>query len=253
MSQALEGKQKIQEARYEYPYHYIPRIEDGEFSRVCYWPWGFRYLAGHKVVFEQLEKITFNSLVDIGCGDGRFIKDLTKRYPEIRVLGIDHSKRAIQLAEAINPGLEYKATDILQNSISERFDAATLIEVLEHIPTGCLPSFLKAVSDLINQKGYLVLTVPHINTPLPSKHYQHFKAEQLHDLLSKHFHEITIIPFDPRSKVMGFWHRLMGNRGKHFILTNHRLNYWFWKVYISYYLYTNGEQKCMRMAAVCKK
>jgi len=253
MPPQLEQKQKIQEEQYEYPYHYIPTAEAGKFSQVRYWSWGYRYLGGQKLILDQLEKESFNSLIDIGCGDGRFISEVAKRYPHTRLLGIDYSKRAIQLAKAMNPELKYKTIDITRSSIADRFDVATLIEVLEHLSTDQVPSFLKAASALINDKGCLVLTVPHTNTPLSDKHYQHYERKQLYDLLNKHFREITIIPFDPKSKVMGLWRRLMGSKGQHFILTNRWLNCWFWQMYTSRYLYANDERKCTRIAAVCKK
>ena len=54
--------QSIQEKEYSFPYHYIPEISEEGFSQVKHWSWGYRYLGGLRVVIDQLNKISFNSL-----------------------------------------------------------------------------------------------------------------------------------------------------------------------------------------------
>jgi len=249
----LRGKQEIQEVQYEYPYHYIPKWENGVFSQLHYWSWGFRYLGGMQVVLDQLARLSFGSVVDIGCGDGRFLREVAKRYPNARLLGVDVSERAIQLARAMNPTLEYKAINIVEESLPDSFDVVTLIEVLEHIPPQQVASFLKAVVDNTKDSGWLVLTVPHANVAVLNKHYQHFTSHHLQALLSPYFQGVAFIPFDVRSKVMAILQRLIGGRGHHFVLTNARLLSWFYQLYSNRYLYSDDERKCSRIAAVCWK
>ncbi|MBC8252913.1 MAG: anion permease, partial [Ardenticatenia bacterium] len=81
----------LQDREYAYPYHYIPTWENGQFSQVQYWSWGYRYLGGIQVVLDQLRKLSFETLVDIGCGDGRFLREAKARFPEARMLGVDYS------------------------------------------------------------------------------------------------------------------------------------------------------------------
>ena len=249
----FDSKQQIQEAQYEYPYHYIPTWEDGGFSQVQYWCWGFRYLGGMQVVFDQLAKLSFDSLIDIGCGDGRFLREAARRYPYAKLLGVDYSQRGIQIAKAMNPNLNYKTVNIVESPISERFDVATLIEVLEHVPPVQIAPFLEAIANVLNDNGWLILTVPHSNKGVQDKHYQNFKSDQLRQLLEPHFRDIVFIPFDVKSRVMTKLQRLIGGEGKYFALTNSRLLSWFYQLYINRYLYTDDEQKCWRIAALCGK
>ena len=251
--QKLDKEQQIQEVCYEFPYHYIPSWENETFSQVRYLFWGFYYLGGIQVVLDQLKTITFNSLIDIGCGDGRFLREVSNFYPRTKLLGIDYSESAISLARAMNPHINYEVINLIETTLPEQFDVATLVEVLEHIPPTQVDSFLKSVADSINENGKLILTVPHANKPVQSKHYQHFTSSQLLSLLEPYFQDIIFIPFGVRSLVMAILLRILGGDGRNFIITNSRLVSWFYKLYLNRYLYTDYESKCSRIAVVCRK
>ena len=254
MARSLDSHQQIQEDQYDFPYHYIPSLGEGVFSQVRYWSWGYRYLGGIDVVLEQLAGQPFESLVDIGCGDGRFLREVASHYPESELMGVDYSAKAIRMAKTLNPGLRYEVVDVVHESLSRQFDVTTLIEVLEHIPPGQLDSFCEGVARALKSGGRLILTVPHVNKPVNTKHYQHFSSCHLRELLGPHFIDIAIIPFDVRSRlIMPLLTRLIGGNGHHFILTNRKLLSLFYRVYRSHYLYAAREEDCGRLAAVCRK
>ncbi|MFW6121602.1 MAG: class I SAM-dependent methyltransferase [Petrotogales bacterium] len=249
----INSKLHIQEKQYIYPYHYIPKFDDNGFSQVQYWSWGFRYLGGMKVVLDQLNKLSFDSLIDIGCGDGRFLKEVAKSVPTAKLLGIDSSLRAIKLAKAMNPSLNYKSINIIERRLKAHFDVATLVEVLEHIEPDKVETFLENIAMLLNDRGWLILTVPHKNKGLNEKHYQHFSSKTLYKILKPYFREIVFIPFDVISNRMVILTRLIGGQGKHFILTTPSVLTWFYRLYVKRFLYTDNEKKCMRIAAICQK
>jgi 2-polyprenyl-3-methyl-5-hydroxy-6-metoxy-1,4-benzoquinol methylase len=247
---------RLQETQYSFPYHHIPTVQNTKFSSVRYWSWGFRYLGGIQLVLDQLENMQFSSLIDIGCGDGRLLREIASQYRGKHLLGIDASARAIQLAQAMNPGIRYQTIDLLNESIPEKFDVATLIEVIEHIPPDHLPGFMHAAADVLAENGRLILTVPHENTPVTRKHYQHFNSAKLRALLEPYFDIMTFIPFDvPASRSLFMWliQRVLGPKGKFFILTNARLLYLFYAAYLKRYLYAGDEDKCERIAVICTK
>lgn len=250
------AQQSIQEAEYAYPYHYIPTWDGQRFSQQLSWSWGYRYLGGILLVIDQLRGIEFQSLVDIGCGDGRFLREAARSFPKTGLLGLDYSARAIALARAMNPGLQYRAVNILEESLTSQFDVATLIEVLEHIPTQDVPAFLAAVAATIKPGGWLILTVPHRNKPVESKHFQHFDTKLLASLVAPHFHEFHAIPFDalPRvSNLLNIFEKLLGGRGRYFLVTNRRLWKLFFRFYLKHYLYSSDESSCGRIAMICRK
>lgn len=249
----MDEIQEIQEIQYDYPYHYIPLINKGNFLQTQHWSWGFRYLGGLQVVLDQLEALNFKSLIDVGCGDGRFLREVRNLYDKTDLLGVDYSKRAIDIAKALNPHIQYREVNILKEKLDKKFALATAIEVLEHIPPNDLSEFVNGISDLLNDKGYFILTVPHQNKRVSDKHYQHFSSDKLGQILSPYFSEINFIPFDSPSRILNYFSRFLGGNGGNFVITNSSLNNWFFNTYKNRFLYTEDENYCLRIAAVCKK
>lgn len=252
---AVDPQTRAQEGEYRFPYHYIPVLGEGKFSATRHWDWGFRYLGGMQLALDQLAAGPVRSLVDIGCGDGRFLHEVAKRFPECRLLGVDASLRAVRLAQALNPSIDYRAIDITQG-LPERFEAATLIEVIEHIAPVELPALIAAVAAGLVDGGRLIVTVPHRNKPLIEKHHQHFTGDALRGLLEPHFRDIRIIPFDvraSRSPLMWLIERLLGQKGRWFVFTQQRVLHRLYRLYLRRYLYANTEADCERIAAVCVK
>lgn len=243
---------RLQENQYAFPYHYIPELGECHFSQTQHWAWGYRYMGGVKVVMDTLSSVSFESLVDVGCGDGRFLRELHRQDPDKDVLGIDYSARAIRMANAMNPEIPYECCEISNNPPDRRFDVATLIEVLEHIPPDKVPEFLYSVSGMLYPGGYLILTVPHTNSSLQPKHFQHFDEALLRKYLSPHFEDLSFLHFDERSRILGLLQRLLGGAGKHFVVTNSVVNHLFFKVYRRYFLYSADESTCGRIAAVAR-
>jgi SAM-dependent methyltransferase len=249
----MDTQQELQELAYHIPYHYLPVVEQGCFSQHQYWSWGYRYLGRLQITLELLEKISFQSLLDIGCGDGRFLREVQSRFGSKRLLGIDYSEEAVRWARALNPELKYEVMDICQYPLDERFDAVTLLEVIEHIPCGQLPEFLRAVTRHLNPGGWLILSAPHTNTRMEPKHYQHFNSVKLCELLQNDFDPVRCVPFDCIDWPMRLFLKLLGGSGQHFIITHAGLNTLFFQRYIRHCLYGTKEIRCHRIAAMARK
>lgn len=252
----MSQEQRIQEEGYSFPYHYVPRWERGRFAQHSYWSWGFRYLGGLQLVLDQLLGMKFGSLVDIGCGDGRFLREAARHHPDVTLLGVDYSEQAIRLAQAMNSHLRYRVQDIVTEPLNGRFDVVTLIEVLEHIPPPQAPAFVAAVAAALGESGRLVLTVPHRNVPVTPKHFQHFDEQGLRKLLEPHFDDLRFIPFDTlsaKAPLLALLERLIGGRGRYWVMTNRRLLSAFFRFYLRRYLYCSGEKTCSRIAVVGRK
>ena len=190
---SITGKGLIQEKEYIFPYHYIPRFEGGVFAQYMNLNWGFEYLSAMEFIINLLKGVPFKSLIDVGCGDGRFCSEAARHFPNRRICGIDISDRAVSLAQALNPNLEFICGDssdvssVRNKSIKSGFDLAVSIEVLEHIAPAEANRFLKNIAAFLKDRGKLILTVPSINSPLQEKHYRHFDYETLEKLLQPSF------------------------------------------------------------------
>jgi SAM-dependent methyltransferase len=249
----MDEEKKLQEEQYQYPYHYIPEREETGFTQTQHWSWGFRYLGGMKVVLDRLQNMSFESLIDIGCGDGRFLRELRGHYPETRLLGIDYSIQSIRLARAMNPNLDFEVRNILDNPKSKKFQIATLIEVLEHIPPENVEKFAQRVRSALVPEGHVILTVPHVNKSLNKKHYQHFDKSSLEGILHPFFSDLKFFPFDQRSRLLSAIQLLLGGSGDNFLITNSAINEAFFRLYINKVLYTENEETCGRIAVVGKR
>ncbi len=233
-------KKEIQERQYSFPYHYVPREEERTFTQTMYWSWGFRYLGGIKVVLDLIAEEGFQSLLDVGCGDGRLLKEIQKKYSEKHLMGIDISQRAISMANAMTPEIEYRCIDISADAYIGKFDIVTAIETMEHIEVKELDNFLRAISERLTKRGKLILTVPHINKKLGDKHFQHFDAEKLRSVLFKDYVVEKILPFDRNSRIFEVLSKLIGGKGVYYVLTNERLNKYIFENYKNNILYETG-------------
>jgi len=99
------------------------------------------------------------TLADIGCGNGRFFKFISK-HRKISYTGVDFSKKLLKEAKKLNKA-KFVYGDILKIPLKKcSQDVAACIAVLHHVPTIKLRK--KAVKELLRilkKKGKLLLTV----------------------------------------------------------------------------------------------
>jgi len=248
----FERSDVSQESQYAFPYHYIPSFENGHFCQHLYWSWGFRYLGGTELVLSILAEEPFESLADIGCGDGRFLREVSIRFPGKTLVGIDYSARAINLARAMNPDLNYECLDICsERAVNQNFDVVTLVEVLEHIPVESVNDFVYSLASCQKPGSRLILTVPHKNKPVQVKHYQHFDSATLRKVVEPYYEVEHIVFFDKMTHIFSrLISGLLGN--SFFILNNRVLLDALFNIYRRYFLVCN-EARCGRMCLVGRK
>jgi len=96
-------------------------------------------------------------ILDIGCGAGGFVRFLSLCGWDSH--GVDNSAYAVALAESINPGRIRQCT--LGPELpypNESFDAATLFEVMEHVPSP--RESLAEARRILKSGGFLFFSVP---------------------------------------------------------------------------------------------
>jgi SAM-dependent methyltransferase len=94
-----DNKFEYQENEFVFPYHHIPYL-DRQISVVNQRSlgWGFKYFSYLLRIKELVDEIIPTSLLDVGCGEGRFLGLLADN---IRMVGVDLSQRSIRFAPAL--------------------------------------------------------------------------------------------------------------------------------------------------------
>jgi SAM-dependent methyltransferase len=248
----LERQQMIQENAYEYPYHYIPTWNGNIFSQTQTLAWGYEYVSYLHFLLEKVSQMSFEAVLDVGCGDGRFLFELAQRFPNKKLVGVDYSKRAIDYARIMAPHVEWLCDDIQnENLFPIKFDIITLVETLEHIPPSEIKGFLKGTHHYLGEKGTLIVTVPSKNIKVSKKHYQHFDLNSIVDTLSPLFTVIDVCYLNHKSPpFLPLVTRFLSNR--FFILNSKQLLKLIYDFYFHHFLIADIAS-CRRIAVVCKK
>ena len=86
-----------------------------------------------RLLISQLHKISFKSLLDVGCGQGSFLYELQNIFPDVDFHGSDFSSSALDLASKKISNCEFNEMDITSDLLDRKFDVVICSEVLEHI------------------------------------------------------------------------------------------------------------------------
>jgi 2-polyprenyl-3-methyl-5-hydroxy-6-metoxy-1,4-benzoquinol methylase len=237
-----------QDNEYWFPYHYVAQFENNRFKYFFIDTWSINYASTIEFLLKKIKSSSANRIVDIGCGDGRFSRELSLANPDSIVVGIDYSKRAIALASAMNPdinNLQFQSIDITKENNLSLFDTAVLMEVFEHIPIESADIFISSVRSLLREGGMLYLTVPHENKPVEYKHFQHFSVQEIINYIQPYFEIVEIVPFERISWTRKLILKALSNR--FFILNNQRLLSMIYRWYKDHLFFCSSEKECMRI------
>lgn len=175
---------KVQSEQYQFPYHWLPSLDKNDrFSLARSLAWGLDYLTYMDFISTLIASQKPLSILDIGCGDGRFLDFICEKNKELKktYTGVDLCEKAIAFARLLNDHERFFCTDVAD--IKGTFEAITLIEVLEHIPDETISHFLDIVRDRLSLEGRLWVSVPSVNVPVNEKHYRHYSTELLVETL----------------------------------------------------------------------
>lgn len=117
-----------------------------------------------------LRELGATSILDLGCGEGRLLRELLKVPGINRIVGVEVAPRVLaQAAERLRmdemSDMKRKRIELLQGSLTYRddrlqgFDAAAVVEVIEHMDAERLPAFEQALFGHA-RPGAVVITTP---------------------------------------------------------------------------------------------
>ena len=116
-----------------------------------------------------LKSVNAKSVIDLGCGDGKFLKIIINDSQFIKIAGMDVSIRSLEIAkERIKlddlPSIKKEKISLFQGSLLYRdkrmsgFDAAVVCEVIEHLDKPRLKAFERVVFEFSEANTIIVST-----------------------------------------------------------------------------------------------
>lgn len=101
-----------------------------------------------------------SSVLDVGCGYGRFMEFLQRKFPETSIKGIDFSNS--EVLDAKRKGLDVKQGDFEKgiDFPEKKFDIVYAGEIIEHLYNPDF--FLEEINRILKDNGFLVLSTPNL-------------------------------------------------------------------------------------------
>ena len=122
--------------------------------------------SGHEKManwgFSHLPNISPENAVDLGCGAGRNVGELLKRYPKAHVTGVDYSDLSVEKSKDYNKTMiETGRCEVVQGDVSDlklpadAFDLATAFETIYFWPG--LEKCFAQVAKVLKPGGYFMI------------------------------------------------------------------------------------------------
>lgn len=108
---------------------------------------------------------TPSTILDIGCGKGLLLRELSSIYAEAALYGVEPNHKAVERAKRIIPGVPIWQGMLEDTPIVEAgrdYDLVLIHGVLEHVPSPV--DFLQTIIRLMKDTGYLFVGVPNFET-----------------------------------------------------------------------------------------
>lgn len=119
-----------------------------------------RLQPGVKKILETIQ--ADESVLDLGCGNGLFLRELRGRGHQAALLGVDFSLPLLRDAES-TPGVEFREVDLTKLSEWKveygEWNVVTMFAALHHIPSHEIRlDILKTVKKLLKPNGKFILS-----------------------------------------------------------------------------------------------
>ncbi len=182
----------------------------------------------HGTVLAALRASGARSVLDLGCGEGKLLRELLAERQFEKIVGMDVSVRSLEIAsrrlrlERL-PDRQAERISLIHGSLTYRdqrlanFDAAAVVEVIEHLDPPRLTAFERVLFEFA-RPGIVVLTTPNRDynikwETLPAGNFRHpdhrfewtraeFEAWATR-IATQHGYTVGFLPVGPVDEVVG--------------------------------------------------
>jgi 3' terminal RNA ribose 2'-O-methyltransferase Hen1 len=182
----------------------------------------------HGTVLAALRGSGARSVLDLGCGEGKLLRDILADRQFERIVGLDVSIRSLEIAHRrLNldriPDRQAERIKLIHGSLIYRdqrlanFDAAAVVEVIEHLDPPRLSAFERVVFEFARPKT-VVLTTPNCEynvkwESLPAGQFRHadhrfeWTRQEFQDwanrVAAQHGYVVRFVPVGPVDELVG--------------------------------------------------
>ena len=121
-------------------------------------------------IVDAVTALGAGTVIDLGCGEGKLIRELLRIRSLSKIVGVDVSSAALEFAERRlrlrdMPENQRRRVDLMNGSLTYRdarlkgFDVAVVAEVIEHIDLDRLGAFERSVFEFA-KPGAVIITTP---------------------------------------------------------------------------------------------
>jgi 2-polyprenyl-3-methyl-5-hydroxy-6-metoxy-1,4-benzoquinol methylase len=142
------------------------------------------------------------SILDVGCGNGAFLKSVDAKLEHGKLVGIDIS---LSILPERHENVEFLQGNIIDFSADYKFDVVFSDNVIEHIALPDLPIHLQSVKNVMVRGGTLIIITPNrlfgphdVTSIIDGTHTNQIEA------LGGHLHETTYTELISTLKEYGF-------------------------------------------------
>jgi 3' terminal RNA ribose 2'-O-methyltransferase Hen1 len=182
----------------------------------------------HGAVLAALRASGAHSVLDLGCGEGKLLRDLLQDRQFERIVGLDVSIRSLEMAQKRLkldrlPDRQAERLKLMHGSLIYRdkrlegFDAAAVVEVIEHLDPPRLTAFERVLFEFARPQT-VVLTTPNCEynvmwETLPAGHFRHtdhrfeWTREEFQSwanrVADQHGYSVRFLPVGPEDATVG--------------------------------------------------
>ncbi len=106
--------------------------------------------------FSTLKTIKFNSLLDVGCGRGEFLRQLSVIFPNVEFMGIDLSPLMVKTTQS----KRIKAQCIDLCKLDKKFQVITAVfDMVNYLNQKELKRFMRCIDERLEDDGYFICDI----------------------------------------------------------------------------------------------
>jgi len=106
--------------------------------------------------FLTLQKLEFDSLLDVGCGRGEFLRQIKTLFPDSKVMGIDLSPLMVETTQS--KGIDAQCIDICK--LNQKFQIITAVfDMVNYLNPKEIKNFMKCIENTLEDNGHFICDI----------------------------------------------------------------------------------------------